>query len=349
MNDVRPPSPAEQIRFLREFQRLLDEGSFVATYKFALLHAIADLCVLKGDDSGAALHLDTLEIADQFVRLYWRQVVPFVAETEELGVLRQNMGRQASVVREVAEAHERYDGSLARLEGDTPEWSRLLRSVKETVERMPLWRLQTVGADRLEFLYTNLDAGDRIRLQPGVAYCFREFYPMLTDMIEGAWSDFVQRHNARLLRQVVDLRSFMFGEDRTSLAAPRAALMDLQEGRCFYCAQSMHRVDVDHFIPWRRYPLDLGHNYVLTHASCNGKKSDVLAAEEHLQRWVERNRTLDTQLRSAFDGLAIPHDLSATLRVATWAYGQVHKAGGQVWVRDRELRTLGGGWESLLL
>jgi hypothetical protein len=167
-------------------------------------------------------------------------------------------------------------------------------------------------------------------------------------MIEGAWSDFVQRHNARLLRQVVDLRSFMFGEDRTSLAAPRAALMDLQEGRCFYCAQSMHRVDVDHFIPWRRYPLDLGHNYVLTHASCNGKKSDVLAAEEHLQRWVERNRTLDTQLRSAFDGLAIPHDLSATLRVATWAYGQVHKAGGQVWVRDRELRTLGGGWESLL-
>ena len=49
----RPPTPEQQLRFLRQFQRLLDEGSFVATYKFALLHAIVDLGVAKGDDSGA--------------------------------------------------------------------------------------------------------------------------------------------------------------------------------------------------------------------------------------------------------------------------------------------------------
>ena len=53
------PTPEEQVLFLRNIQRLLAEGQFVASYKFALLHALADLAVLKGDDSGTPLDLDT--------------------------------------------------------------------------------------------------------------------------------------------------------------------------------------------------------------------------------------------------------------------------------------------------
>ena len=71
---------------------------------------------------------------------------------------------------------------------------------------MPLWKLQTVGSERLEFLYENRDTGKTVRLAPGVAYCFRAFYTMITDMVEGAWSQFVQRLNPDLLGQVVDLR-----------------------------------------------------------------------------------------------------------------------------------------------
>jgi hypothetical protein len=44
-----------KIRFLVSLQRLLDEGLFVASYKFALLLALADLSIEAGDDSGAAL------------------------------------------------------------------------------------------------------------------------------------------------------------------------------------------------------------------------------------------------------------------------------------------------------
>jgi hypothetical protein len=36
------------------------------------LHAIADLCVNRGDDSGAPLTLSTRDLAEQFIRLYWR-------------------------------------------------------------------------------------------------------------------------------------------------------------------------------------------------------------------------------------------------------------------------------------
>ena len=71
------PSAREQLNFIQKLRRLLDEGGFVATYKYALLHAIADLCVTQGDDSGGPLTLSTRELADQFIRLYWRQAAPF--------------------------------------------------------------------------------------------------------------------------------------------------------------------------------------------------------------------------------------------------------------------------------
>ena len=82
MNAPRPPTAEEQIAFLRSLQRLMEEGSFVASYKFALLHAIADLCLVKGDESGAELELSTADIAEQFVRLYWPQVAPYAGHQE---------------------------------------------------------------------------------------------------------------------------------------------------------------------------------------------------------------------------------------------------------------------------
>ena len=119
MNEPGPPTAEGQLAFLRSLQRLLDEGSFVSSYKFALLHAIADLCLVKGDDSGAELDLSTSEIAEQFVRLYWPQVAPFVAGDDKQ-ILSQNTGRQAAIVRELAGAIRPIcQGSLAELEKES--------------------------------------------------------------------------------------------------------------------------------------------------------------------------------------------------------------------------------------
>lgn len=72
-----PPSSDEQVRFLVNVQRLLDEGLFVATYKDALLLSLADLCIERGDDSGVPLPLATEDIAERFVQYYWRRAAPF--------------------------------------------------------------------------------------------------------------------------------------------------------------------------------------------------------------------------------------------------------------------------------
>ena len=71
-----PPTSDEQIRFMVNIQRLLDEGLFTASYKFALLLALAVLSIERGDDSGDPLELTTDAIAEKFVQYYWRQVVP---------------------------------------------------------------------------------------------------------------------------------------------------------------------------------------------------------------------------------------------------------------------------------
>jgi len=60
------PTSDEQIRFMVNIQRLLNEGLFVASYKFALLLAIAVLSIERGDDSGAPLELTIDAIAEKF-------------------------------------------------------------------------------------------------------------------------------------------------------------------------------------------------------------------------------------------------------------------------------------------
>lgn len=57
------PMPDEQVAFLRNLQRLLTEGSFVASYKFALLRTLAEIAVLKGNDSGGELQLLVSDLA----------------------------------------------------------------------------------------------------------------------------------------------------------------------------------------------------------------------------------------------------------------------------------------------
>ena len=59
-----PPTSDYQIQFLANLQRLLAEGLFVATYKFALLLSLADLAVENGDDSGGPMQIGTEEIAE---------------------------------------------------------------------------------------------------------------------------------------------------------------------------------------------------------------------------------------------------------------------------------------------
>jgi len=149
---------SQQIEFLTTLQRLLEEGDFVATYKFALIMALADLAVESRDRVDGSLRIPLGEIARKFIEYYWPQAAPFAAagarRTSSKGdaLLKQNTGRQAAIIRRVAEARADY-GKLANAERDHQRWRALLSSVRRTVIDMPLWRLQVMGGRPVEFLY----------------------------------------------------------------------------------------------------------------------------------------------------------------------------------------------------
>ncbi len=353
-----PPEAGQQLEFLRKLQRILEEGQFTASYKFALVHALADLAVQYGDDSGAPLPLPVRAIAERFVELYWRQVAPWPGAdlaARRRPVLAQNTGRQAAIVRLVREARAEFGDRLDRLRFREAEWEDLASSVDRTIRTMPLFKLQKVGREPAdEFLYPHRlegrGANATIRLRPGSAYCFRTFHPLVIDLVQGSWIRFIRKLNPELLGERTDLGEFLFGAPRSPLEAVRIPLTDLQDGRCFYCHRGLKGgVHVDHFIPWSRYPVDLGHNFVVAHDRCNSAKSDHLSAPKHLERWGLRNERFSYELERIFRGTGIVHDLPISRGITRWAYRQVEDRKGLVWEKGRTLIPLDPGWESLIV
>lgn len=360
------PDAEAQIEFLRNVQRLLAEGSFVATYKFALLHALADLALVRGDETGAPLTLRTEEISARVTELYWRQavrhdggshehVLQVGGGVEHVPQLRQNAGsRQAAIVAHITRSSAGGGtGELARLRRDARGWGRLVRDVDRVLREMPLWKLQTLGAERVEFLYEHdaTESAREITLKPGVPWCLRAYHGLVTELVRGAWLRFVRRHNKQLEAGSIDLAAFLFGSGRAAVGVCRQPLFELQAGRCFYCTRPMklEATAVDHFIPWSRYAVDLGHNFVLAHAGCNGAKSDMLAAERHLERWVRRNEECGDLLAAEVAAVGFPSDLASSRGVTRWAYAQAERARGQVWAAGDELEHLSGAWRALLV
>jgi hypothetical protein len=362
---VSRPSERQQIEILLKLQRLLSEGAFVASYKYALLLALADLAVERGDDSGAPLPLPLTAIAEQFIRIYWRQARTYVPRRNRFedaaeplfaaegpatygmrgAVLRQSSGSQAAILNEILEVFAPKQGSLAEVHRDAKAWARLVKSVANTVEKMPLWKLQTVGDSDDEFLYDNHRSSKvtSIELKAGVAFTLRRFHGFIEELVRGGWTRFVAglRENKAILGEAEDLYAFLFGTERASLEHYVPILLEVQEDHCFYC-------HVDHFIPWARYPVDLAHNFVLAHDDCNAAKSNILAAYDHLERWTLRNRDHAKSLESEFGAKKLFHDLGASRAVTRWAYTIAEQSQSKVWQSKRSgLVDLDARWSVL--
>ena len=339
--------PEEQVQFLLKVQRLLSEGLFSATYKYALLLALADLSVELGDDSGVALDIPAERIAGKFIEYYWRQTLPFLGND----ILRQNTGKPPVVITLLCQARSRFGASIVAAQHDRDAWRELVRTVAKNIRTMPLRYLQNVGRETLPFLY-DPPAGiapRAIRLYPGVAFCLRRFHGLIAQLVQAAWVRWVRRQNLAQVGESADLHQFLFGAQRAPLLALQIPLRELQQNRCFYCLKEMGRVaEVDHFVPWALYPLDLGHNFVLAHRDCNAAKRDRLASEDHLGAWVDRNRVCGENLVSEFESIGMLHNLSSTTRVARWAYSAASAISGLAWQEREMLVPLSGDWKTLL-
>jgi 5-methylcytosine-specific restriction endonuclease McrA len=344
------PSADDSIRFLRDIQALLEDGQFVATYKFALLIAVADLAVESGVTDDQPIELPVRSIAEKFIEYYWQQSAPFVGG-DAARVLQQNTGGQAAVVGALVNLRTAGFSSLPQLRAKPLAWNAAVKRVARIVRDMPLYRLQYVGGALRPFLYPHRLQNDAITLNAGVAYCMRQFHTLVTGLARDRWMAMVRhlKQNLYLVGQSQDIERFMFGAEREPIRQHLALLTEWQQGLCLYCQKRLRRetVHIDHFVPWVLHRSDALPNLVASHADCNSAKSDWLAAELHLERWVRRNESIVVD-----ETVSAPEEAtrqrSGTRAIARWAYDRAYELGLPTWLYGKETISLSSGYRRLL-
>lgn len=350
------PTPADQIQFIANIERILAEGSFVATYKYALLIALVELAIERGDETNRELVLPIHDIADKFAELYWCQAAPYEADGASGPglVLHQNQGRQASAISRLVNLRNEQQGSRSTLSQArrSADWSPLVAQMQSLLKTMPLWRLQRVGHEDIRFLYEPGPDKGSITLLPGVACHLRERAPLIRRLAETEWLRFVLslKQNQPVLGRAVGLSEFLFGSSRAALSLKVSKpLRELQSGLCFYCQGKLPSTAcVDHFIPWSRYPRDLAHNLVLAHSICNSQKSDLLGGERYLERWVEFVSDHDSAVLQLGTEAGLLVDRATSVAVAEWSYGHAERVHAEVWLGGKNYGHLSKGWRELL-
>ena len=120
------------------------------------------------------------------------------------------------------------------------------------------------------------------------------------------------------------LHEFLFGANRIGLGPLAEPLHEIQDGRCFYCDRPrMGDWEIDHFLPWSRWPDNRLDNLVLAHKRCNNDKRAALAGVRYLGRWWRRfdpSSSVSADLDRVAAGVSWPRHRSATQGAARALY-----------------------------
>ena len=279
---------------------VLNEGDRVATYKLALLLAIIDWVTTNPGGE----QIPTRDLAEIVLAQYFRQVRLFPVAGGEMLNLQQGSNSKLAIVSAANRLAATYP-QLSRIDQiktqDQSLYNSAVRDVEATLVGQPIPRLQTVGKTHIPFLYqwnwkTKQALGpikaageDHLSLVPGVRERLVGLGPLLRPIIEQFWVWDVATWS-KIDTQEVELRAHLFGSKRVSFPKKLVSgLGERQAGKCFYCASSIAKdAEVDHFVPWSKFPNDAIENLVLACKKCNGKKSDYLCVPQFVERWLSR-------------------------------------------------------------
>jgi hypothetical protein len=313
---LAPAQDRGAVAFAEKLLTVLAEGRFTATYKYAVLLGLMDLCLERSARSGAAPQaVTTRQLAEKVLELYWPHTTPFGEGAAT--VLKQNTGgHQAEILSAILRFRARHapdpSARLARARARAGKaYERLVGHIEWKLVEMPLPRLQVIGGERDPFLYVvNWDESIRrsrfasrdfdnvIRFVGGAGDHLARLAGLLRPLIQREWAARVAGFNPKDVPER-SLEAFLFGVDRASMEPVRRDLLELASGRCFYCDERAGSAfDVDHFIPWSRYPDNGLENLVVADRGCNGAKRDHLAAPDHLARWLERSQQQASDLEA---------------------------------------------------
>jgi len=331
-----------QIEFISYLQRLLQEGDFSSTYKFAFLHALADISIERDTPNDGKLQISLDEIVEKLILLYWQHAKPFFPEQDQQltgGILLQNAGKQAKIIADIVKLQNSGAKNLSQAKS-SPFWPQIYRNTMRTLKEGPLWRLQILSKQEECYFFPHIKNRPFIELNVGIADCFRQFHDLVVQFSRQGWIEKVSKiqENQQVIGRAGELQDFLFGTSRNSLASAAVLLRDIQKGDCFYCQKPVKGAgEVDHFIPFTKYNNDLGHNFVLAHKGCNNNKRDYLAAPKHRDNWQEQNLVINETIITKELTKYFTCDAQRSKHVADWAYNIAETNGSKYWLAARDV------------
>ncbi len=334
--------------------RVIDEGRRTATYKLALLLAIIDTAATMPGEP----RLPTRSIAGRVLELYYPQTRSYVDRNGVACIPRQISMKSSTVVARVERLRLTGDAlrcrSIDEVARRAPrEHQRTLDVVEDTFVRYPIPLLQVVGAQSVPFLYAvswregtsvaslRQAGADHVALLDGVGDRLVILGPMLRPLIEYHWTRDVALWT-RIDTEDEHLRAHLFARDRSAFPSELVSgLFDEQAGACFYCGDRLRQhAQVDHFVPWSRWPNDAVENLVLADR-CNGAKSDHLAGTAHLQRWRARLDNRPGELATIADAARWSSAPARSRALAQTTYQHL-APGTPLWVRGKDFELASG-------
>lgn len=244
-----------------------------SSYKPALLKALIRIV-----RSGGTFPISLIRIGHEFVELYWVQTVVFR--------LRQaaTISAEPEVVRRIRSASEL---SGARRLSDLPAESRLRldREMARVLKINVLERFHCSAPTQMAPLFTWCATDDFITSDDATHAFLRTNAYVLETIANHWWARYLERVN--LLAPLIIEKVERNGAERGSLAKYLKILRTTDRTNCFYCeriidnGQTPH---VDHVIPWSFLLSDPLWDLVLTCASCNLSKSDVLPDRRYIDK-----------------------------------------------------------------
>ena len=340
---------------------VLEDGKFSATYKYAVILALTDLCIEQGSPDDQPPAFTTRQVARRVLDIYWSHSREFPKK----GVLRQSSSGVHRIVKWV-DAFRRRSGiddivPLRSVEGK-PGFQALLDKVEAKLIEDPIPRLQVLQGRPLRFLYQcpwtlpidrkivqrmvheGRGPANVLQLEPGVAEGLIRLNGVLRPLIQREWARRVAQLNHFREAEVLE---FLFDSPRLSTSRLQRHLRTVQASRCFFCDRPLDgEVHVDHFLPRARYADDSIDNLVLSDSTCNTAKRALLPSLGHVRKWAARfdNPHLDAIVLATNWN----RQRSVTINVATALYRRLPE-GTRLWHARTETTSINVEREAILL
>lgn len=266
----------------------MSRANMSASYKPALLKALVRIARVSDE---LCLPLET--IGDEFAKMYWNQTVIFH--------LRQaaSLTKEAEVIKAVR--------SMAQIHGvrhysELPDSGRakLRRDMARILPINVLTAFHTTQPASMPSLYHWTKKQPFVELSSQSLSFLKTQGSALETIANYHWADFLEATN-RLAPRIIQ-KVKRDGARRGSLAPFLKILSNDGDEQCFYCGRTFdesRRPTVDHVLPWSFLVDDPLWDLVLACGRCNSAKSDLLPAENFIDKLIRRNAA-----RSPHSGVA---------------------------------------------